>query len=346
MATEPSKPAPAAWLGRFIRRHPTIWPAMALIALFAFNLLTTENFGRFRIVDGRVHGPVIDILKDASPVMLLSTGMTLVIATAGIDLSVGSVMALAGTVAALLLTAVSAPVPVAVAGGLAAGALCGLWNGLLVTRVRLQPIIATLILLVAGRGAAQTLTGDQKVSFEVPSFEAISMGTLLGLPIPIYIAAGVAAVMFVVLRKTVLGMYIEAVGANLRAARLAGLRTHAIRIFVYAFSGLCAAVAGLIATADIKQADVANCGLYMELDAIMAVVIGGTALTGGKPRLVGSLFGAVIMQTLGTMLTMRQVIVGEQLIVKALVALAVCFLQSPLFARGLSLLSGRRRAAA
>jgi simple sugar transport system permease protein len=315
------------------RRSPVFWPLLALVALLLFNVFFTPNFARLEIRDGRLFGSLIDILQNGAPVMLLSIGMTLVIASCGIDLSVGSMMALAGAVAALLITRQPqpTPVPLAVLAALGVALLVGAWNGMLVAHLRLQPIVATLVMLVAGRGLAQTLTGDQKVRFEMPAFEFIGNGSLLGLPIPLFIVAGVALLVFLALRKTVLGMYLAATGLNAPAARLCGLRVGTIRIFVYAFSGFCAGVAGLIATADIKEADVANCGLYLELDAILAVVIGGTSLMGGRPILLGSLIGAAIMQTLTVMLQMHGVITEHTLIIKAMVALAVCFMQSPSF---------------
>jgi simple sugar transport system permease protein len=184
-----------------------------------------------------------------------------------------------------------------------------------------------------GRGLAQVLTNDQKIRFENPAFEYLANGDFCGLPFPIVLTGLLAMLVLLALRKTVLGMFLEAIGGNLQAARLCGLRIHAVRIGVYALSGLCAGVAGLIATADIKEADVANCGLYLELDAILAVVIGGTSLNGGRPVLIGSLLGALVMQTLTVMLQMRGVVTEHTLIVKALVALAVCALQSPAFVR-------------
>jgi simple sugar transport system permease protein len=218
-----------------------------------------------------------------------------------------------------------------VIAGLAVALLVGLWNGVMVTYVGLQPIVATLVMLVMGRGIAQALTEDQKIRFEVPAFEFIGTGAVFGLPLPIVLVAGVAVLVFIVLRKTATGIYIEAVGSNVRAARLCGLRVHAIRLSAYGFSGLCAGVAGLIATADIKEADVANCGLYLELDAILAVVIGGTSLTGGRPYLLGSLIGAAIMQTLTVMLQMRGVVTEHTLIIKAVTAIIVCLLQAHAF---------------
>ncbi|MFH1748724.1 MAG: ABC transporter permease [Planctomycetota bacterium] len=316
------------FIRRMIRR-PTFAPLVALLLLLLYNLLFTPNFAQLEIREGRVFGSLIDVLQNGTPVMLLATGMTLVIATAGIDLSVGSVMALAGAVAALLITSAGQPLWVALSAALACAVAVGIWNGLLVTRVGLQPIVATLVSLVAIRGIAQTLSSDQKVRFEYPAFEFLGNGTLFGLPFSIFLAAAVVGLVMLLLRKTVLGMYIEAVGGNPRAARLCGLRVNTIRVAVYAFCGLCAGLAGLIVTADIKEADVANCGLYLELDAILAVVIGGTRLTGGRPILLGALLGALIMQTLTIMLQMRGVVTEHTLIIKALVALLVCTLQAP-----------------
>ena len=306
-------------------------PFFALILLVVLNVLFTPNFGRIEIRDGKVFGSLVDIFQNGAPVMLLATGMTLVIATAGIDLSVGSVMAVAGAAAALLLTGPQWSVPAAVAAALLVALVAGAWNGVLVTFVGLQPIVATLCLLVMGRGIAQTLTHDQKIRFENPAFEFIGNGSVMGIPFPIFIAAGVAALVLLALRKTALGLYIEAIGGNARAARLCGLKVKTITVMVYTFCGLCAGIAGLIATADIKEADVLSCGLYLELDAILAVVIGGTSLAGGRANLPGSLIGAAIMQTLTIMLQMHGVVTEHTLIVKAAAAIIVCLLQTPAF---------------
>jgi galactofuranose transport system permease protein len=315
-----------------------LWPLVALAVLIGFNLLFTPGFAVIEWKDGRWYGAMIDVLRNASGVGLLATGMTLVIATAGIDLSVGSVMALAGAVAALLMTGQGWGVWPAVAAGLVAGLAAGLWNGAFVSLFGLQPIIATLVVLVAGRGLAQALTDDQKVRFEAPAFEWIATGAVLGIPTPAIVAAGAAVGVMVLLRATVLGLYTEAVGSNPRAARLCGLPVHRVRLAVYGLSGLFAGAAGLIATADIKEADVANCGLYTELDAILAVVIGGTSLSGGRPRVAGSLVGVLIMRLLTTMLQMHNVTTEKTLVLKAAVALGVCLLQAPkLMRRGAAL---------
>jgi len=308
-----------------------LWPAVALALLLAFNALFTPHFIDLEIKDGRLFGALIDILHRGSRVMLLATGMTLVIATAGIDLSVGAVMAIAGAVSALLIKRTALAVPEVVAIALAVALVAGLWNGALVGFLKLQPIVATLILLVAGRGIAQLLTDGQIITFERPAFEFIGTGSLLGLPVTVFIVAFVVAVTLLVTRTTVAGLYVEAVGNNETASRLSGLRPGLVKLLVYAFSGLCAGVAGLIETADIKAADINNAGLYLELDAILAVVIGGTPFSGGRANILGSIIGALIMQTLTTTILMRGVGVEYTLVVKAVAVVVVCLLQSAQF---------------
>jgi galactofuranose transport system permease protein len=314
-------------------RHRNFWPLVALAALLVFNLLFTTGFARVEFRDGRLFGTLVDIFQNGAPVMLLAVGMTLVIALGGIDLSVGSVMALSGAVAALLMTEHGQSVPVGVLAALGVALLVGAINGALVSYASVQPIIVTLVTLVMGRGLAQALTQDQKIRFEIPAFEFIGNGTVLGLPFPIFLVAGVAVAVSVLLRRTATGLYIEAMGGNPQAARLCGLRVHVIRLLAFMACALCAGLAGLIAAADIKEADVANAGLYLELDAILAVVLGGTSLTGGRANLVGSLIGATFIQTLTIMLQMRGVITEHTLIIKAIVALSVCFMQTPAFER-------------
>lgn len=324
-------------------RRPNLWPAVALAALLAFNLLFTKGFGALEVRDGRLYGSMIDILHRGSIVMLLSVGMTLVIATAGIDLSVGSVMAVAGTVAALLLTGASPqPAWVAMAAACAVALAAGLWNGLLVAFLRLQPIVATLILLVAGRGIAQLLSDGHRIRFNRPDFEFIGTGSWLGLPFTVFVVAATLLATLAVTRKTTAGLTLEAVGNNERASRLCGIRPWLVKLLVYGFSGLCAGVAGLIYTADIKQGDPLRCGEYVELDAILAVVIGGTPFAGGRANVPGSILGALCMQTLTTTILTRGVPVEYTLVVKAIVVVAVCLLQSEQFRAALGRLVPKR----
>jgi len=331
-------------LCRAFLKSRSFYPAVALGLLLLFNFAFTRGFAAIEVKNGRLFGSLIDIVHRGSIVMLLGIGMTLVIATAGIDLSVGSVMAIAGSVAALVLTRTPAPVGAAVALALAVALAAGLWNGVLVAFVRLQPIVATLILLVAGRGIAQLLTNGQKIPIERPAFEFIGTGSLLWLPFTVFIVAFALVATLLVTKKTLAGLYIEAVGNNERASRLSGIRPAVVRLLVYGFAGLCAGVAGLIATADIKQADPLKCGEYIELDAILAVVIGGTPFAGGRANVVGSILGALIMQTLTTTILMRGVPVEHTLVVKAVVVIAVCLLQSAQFRAVLGRVAFRRGA--
>lgn len=310
-----------------------IWPLAALALLLVFNAINSPEFFQLDLVDGRLTGAVIDVLKRGTPVMLLALGMTLVIGTGGIDLSVGAVMAVAGALAAKLLH-LDVPVALAVFAVLAACAAAGLWNGLLVTLIDIPPIVATLILMVAGRGIAQLITDGQIITItQHPAFTAIGRGTVLGLPAPIPLVAVVALATAAIVRLTSLGVFIEAIGGNEEASRYAGINVRSIRLAVYAAMGLFAGLAGLVVTADIAAADANNCGLYLELDAILAVVIGGTALTGGRFSLTGAIIGAIIIQTLTTTIQMtsiggRSVPVELNLIIKAAVVLIVCLLQS------------------
>ncbi len=310
-----------------------IWPLVALALLLVFNAVESPSFFHVQFVNGRLSGAAIDVLNQGAPVMLLALGMTLVIGTGGIDLSVGAVMAVAGALAAKLLH-LEAPVVLAVAAALGACVAAGIWNGGLVTVAGIPPIVATLIFMVAGRGIAQLITDGQIITINPDSpFTTIGRGVIGGLPVPIVIALTAAIVIAAIVRLTSLGVFIEAIGGNEEASRYAGLNVRWIRLSVYAIMGLLAGLAGLIDTADIAAADANNSGLYLELDAILAVVIGGTALTGGRFSLLGALVGAIIIQTLSTtilMTTFRGQSVPPEfnLVIKAIVVLMVCLLQS------------------
>jgi simple sugar transport system permease protein len=313
-----------------------IWPLLALGLLLAFNAVANRSFYSLEVNDGKLSGAIILVLQNAAPTMIVALGMTLVIATGGVDLSVGALMALAGAVTVVLLADAGAPLPVALLAALGACVLAGLWNGLLVAYVRVQPIVATLILMVAGRGIAQLLTGSHLVRVRNAGFQYIDGGAILGVPFSIWIAATMFVALAALVRLTAMGLFIEAVGNNETACRYAGLSVRPIRLAVYALSGLCACVAGLIVASDISASDAANAGHLMELDAILAVVIGGTSLAGGRFLLTGSILGAVIIQTLTTTILMTQLggasIPAEyNQIVKGAVVLVVCLLQSPSF---------------
>ncbi|WP_307826435.1 galactofuranose ABC transporter, ATP-binding protein YtfT [Microvirga arvi] len=300
----------------------------ALLIVFLVNWLVFRDFFALRLQDGRLFGSLIDVLNRGAPVAILALGMTLVIATRGIDLSVGAVMAIAGAMAATL-TAQGYPLPVALAAAVGIGLACGLWNGFLVAVLEIQPFVATLILMVAGRGFAQLITEGQIITFVSEGFAAIGGGSFLMLPMAVVIAIGMLIITHFIVRYTALGLFIESIGANVRSSAYAGIGTKVVTVAVYMWCGLCAAIAGLIVTADIRGADANNAGLWLELDAILAVVIGGTSLFGGRFSLGLSVVGALIIQAMNTGILLSGYPPEYNLIVKAIVVLAVLLAQSP-----------------
>lgn len=302
----------------------------ALVVILLIDSLVAPNFFSLHVQDGRLFGSLIDILNRGAPVALLALGMTLVIATGGIDLSVGAVMAIAGATAATL-AAQGYSLPVILLAAMLTGALCGLWNGFLVAVLQIQPIVATLMLMVAGRGVAQLITEGQIITFAHPALASIGSGSLFYLPMPVIVACVVLLLLWLLARKTALGLFIEAVGINVRSARNAGVSTRLVLMSVYVICGICAAVAGVIITADIRGADANNAGLWLELDAILAVVIGGGSLLGGRFNLLLSMVGALIIQSMNTGILLAGYKPEFNLVLKALVVLAVLVAQSPRF---------------
>ncbi|MET7461374.1 ABC transporter permease [Nonomuraea sp. NPDC005501] len=307
-----------------------LWPLLILVALLAVNLFFTPSFLSVEMKEGHLYGSLIDILRFGAPLILVSLGMTLVIATGGIDLSVGSVVAISGALACLQISD-DAGVFTAVVLALGLCLLLGAWNGFLVAVVGIQPIIATLILMVAGRGLAQLITDGQIITINDPSYKLIGGGYLLTVPFGILLVLVVLGVMAFLTRRLALGMLIESVGGNAEASRLAGIRSRGIVITVYAVAALCAGVAGLMISSNVSSADGNNAGLWIELDAILAVVIGGTSLAGGRFSLGGTVLGALIIQTLTTTIYSVGVPPETTLLFKALVVTAVCLVQSPKF---------------
>ena len=301
----------------------------ALAAVLAINWLLFPGFFDVTWQDGRLFGSVIDVLNRGAPVAILAIGMTAVIATKGVDLSVGAVMAIAGAVAAVLVSDGYSPF-LAVAAALVVGLICGLWNGFLVTTLNIQPIIATLVLMVAGRGLAQLVTEGSIVTFSDPVLIFIGTGSLFGLPMPMMIALCLMVLATLVVRRTALGLLIEAVGVNRSAARFAGISSGLLLLLVYTFAGVCAATSGLIVAGDIRGADANNAGLWLELDAILAVVIGGTSLLGGRFSIPMSVVGAFIIQAMNSGILISGFSPEFNLVVKSGVIILILMLQSPL----------------
>ncbi len=315
-------------------RHRSVTAALlrpqflALLVLLGINWLLFPGFFNITWQDGRLFGSLIDVLNRGTPVAILAIGMTAVIATKGVDLSVGAVMAIAGATAAVMVTTGHSAV-LAVAAALATGLLCGLWNGLLVTTLSIQPIIATLVLMVAGRGLAQLVTEGSIVTFTDPVLIFIGTGSVAGLPTPVVLLIALTILTTLAVRRTALGLLIEAVGINRSAARFAGIKASALLLVVYAFAGLCAALAGLIVAGDIRGADANNAGLWLELDAILAVVVGGTSLLGGRFSIPMSVIGAMIIQAMNTGILISGFSPQFNLVVKSAVIILILVLQSP-----------------
>ena len=270
----------------------------ALTILIVFNLFYTPYFATLQALSIN--------LTQVAPIILVGLGMTFVIATKGIDLSVGALMSIAGTLSAMILLKNLLPIDhiylriiLAIVVPILITTCFGCFNGWLINKFSIQPIIATLVLFIAGRGIAQVLTDGDVQFFEVPEFQKIALSRILIFPFQIYYVAILAFVSYFVLNRTVLGKQILAVGGNEKASNLTGIPTKRIRLFVYGFSGFCCSIAGLNSIAMNSAADAMWMGYLIELDAIAAVVIGGTLLSGGKATIIGTILGAFIIQLVG-----------------------------------------------
>ncbi|MFC0105394.1 ABC transporter permease [Kibdelosporangium aridum] len=319
-------------------KHRLFWPVVALVLLLLGNFLFSPSFFSIELREGHLYGSLIDILRFGAPLILVALGMTLVIATGGIDLSVGSVVAISAAIACLQISqlgdqnsigGIAGAVGIALGLSLALGAA----NGVLVAVLNIQPIVATLILMVAGRGLAQLITDGQIITINSQPYQAIGGGFVLTLPVSILIAVAVFLLSSLLVRRSALGMLLEAVGGNPEASRLAGVRSRRLIWLAYVVCGLFAGIAGLMISSNVSSADGNNAGLWIELDAILAVVIGGTALTGGRFSFTGTVIGALLIQTLSTTVYTLGIPPETTLLFKAVVVMAVCLVQSPAFRR-------------
>lgn len=275
------------------------------------------------------------ILYQVSINGILAVGMTMVIISGGIDLSVGSVAAFAGMLAASFATGSAGvtpwsgtyPVAVAVFAALLGGAACGALNGWIISRFRIQAFIATLGMLLAARGFAMSLTGGNPISSLSPQLRWFGVGTVWRAPVPIVLFLAVFAVAWVVLNRTVFGRYVYAVGGNEKSARTSGIRTKRVKLGVYLISGMLAGLAGIVLTAKTGSAQT-NAGSSYELDAIAAAVIGGSSLSGGVGTLSRTLFGALIIGVMNNGLDILGVESFYQLIVKGALIVGAVILDS------------------
>lgn len=315
--------------------HRLFWPLAMLVVLIAINVISVPGFLSITVnADGNLFGSLIDILRNGAPTLIIAVGMTLVIATRGIDLSVGSLCAISGAMACSIILTAPDPenvgtVTVAVLVALALGLVLGLWNGMLVSVLGIQPIIATLILMTAGRGVAMLITEGQILTVKSAPFKFLGSGFIYGIPVSTVVAAVLLTLVALLTRRTALGMLIESVGINPEASRQAGVRARGLLFLVYALCALLAAIAGIILTSNQTAADANNTGLFIELDAILAVVIGGTSLNGGRYSLTGTLVGALVIQTLITTVYTVGIPPIATMVFKAAVVVLVTLLQSP-----------------
>jgi ribose/xylose/arabinose/galactoside ABC-type transport system permease subunit len=300
-------------VSEIVRRYG---PFLVLVLLVILNIIWTNNF--------LASQTLWNILLHVSTTALVALGMTLVISTGGIDLSVGAVMAIASVTATLFL---DQNLFVIVIMSVLFCSVFGLFNGVMISYFKVQPIIITLAMMIAGRGLAQVITDGYLVSFNNPSFEMIGKGSIGVVPIPVIIMLAVATILYIIVKYTMFGRYIEAVGDNEKAASLAGVNIKWIKISVYIIIAALAALAGLIETARLAAADATRIGELIELDAIAAVVVGGTLMTGGRPYIWGTIVGAVLMGLISTTFNMNNIPHAYSLVLKAFIIVMAIYLQ-------------------
>lgn len=319
-------------------------PIFSMLLVMAVNIIydvangnAVFNFFSITIKNGVLYGRLIDVLNRGSEAAILAIGMTLVVSSsAGVDISVGSVMSLAGGMCCMLLAGFgnanvseyALPMWIGLVAGLLVACACGAFNGFLVSYLNIQPMVATLILFSAGRAIGLLLCNSTIVYIRVPSFQFLG-GYCWILPTPILVALLCIVVMGLILRSTALGMYVQSVGINPNAARISGYQSRRIIFTTFVISGLCAGIAGLVATSRIYSADTNNIGLNYELDAILAVALGGNSLGGGKFRLSGSIIGAYTIQAITTTLYALGVSSAQAPVFKAIIVILIVTIQAP-----------------
>ncbi len=322
-----------------LSKKPLFLPIFAMILVMLINLVKEPTFFRIGIQNHVLYGRLIDILNRGSEIAILAVGQTLVVAvSAGTDISVGSVMSLTACGCCMLLagygvsstTTLAVPMIVGLLFGLILAACCGAMNGFLVAKLRIQPMVATLILFTGARAIGLLLNNNQITYIRYEPYKYFG-NFIPGCPIPtpIIIAAVVIAVAVTFLKKTSLGLYIQSVGVNSRAARISGINSATICFICYLICGITAGIAGLVASSRIYSADSNNIGLNYEMDAILAVALGGNSLGGGKFNMAGSIIGAYTIQAITTTLLAMGVSTDQAPVVKAIIVIAIVVVQAP-----------------
>ncbi len=351
---------------RKITQMKLFLPVFCMILVMLINVIADVAMGKvpwsfftISIKNGLLYGRIIDVLNRGSEVAILAIGMTLVVsASAGTDISVGSVMSLCACFCCMLLagygvsstTSFAMPLIVGVLGCLLMGVLCGAFNGTLVAYLNVQPMVATLILYSAARAIGLLFCNNLIVYIRVPT-SGLSIGyDIFGgyigpIPTPIIIAAVCVAVMTIVLKKTAFGLSVQSVGINRKASRIAGLNSQRLILLCYIICGLCAGIAGLVASSRITSADANNIGLNYEMDAILAVALGGNSLGGGKFNLAGSIIGAYTIQAITTTMYNMGVSSAQAPVFKGIIVIIIVVIQAPPFKEFLAKQRAKRQQA-
>ncbi len=325
---------------------PVFCMCLVLLINVVYDIAQGNDFYNFFVIsmqNGVLYGRLITVLNRGSEVAIMALGMTLVVsASAGTDISVGSVMSLSASLCCMLIagfgvTSVASaadfahPMILGIIAGVLIGGVCGCFNGFLVAYLGIQPMVATLILYTAARGIGLLLCNDMIVYIRTDAYSILGNGSIGPVPTPIIIAAICILVMSVVLKKTALGMYIQSVGINKRASRIAGLNSQRIIFLCFMICGLLAGLAGIVASSRITSADSNNIGLNYEMDVILAVALGGNSLGGGKFNLGGSVIGAYTIQAITTTMYAMGVSSSQAPVFKAIVIVIVVAIQAPPF---------------
>ena len=324
-----------------IMRSKITWAAIAEILILIVCLIVRPDFFNisYQPSTGMLYGSIIDIINRSSEITIIAMGMTLVLALGGTDLSVGALVAVSGAFALKLLrwdvTIYNTPgdysvfpFALVIAAPLLTCIAMGCFNGFLVGQLQLQPIIATLILMVSGRGVAQILTNGKQFTTLYSPFRWIGQGSALFLPTPIIITVIVVAAVMIFVRKTAFGTFVESVGINRSASRLSGINAKKVIMIVFALTGFLSGIAGLIYSSRIMSCDSNNAGLNYETDAILAAVIGGTNMAGGKFSLAGTIIGSIIIRTIVTFVYYFGISAEATMAFKAMIIAVVIVLQS------------------
>lgn len=324
-----------------LMRSKITWAVIAELLILLVCLIIRPDFFKisYQPSTGMLYGSLIDILNRSAEITIIAMGMTLVIALGGTDLSVGALVAVSGAIALKLMrwdvnvyntpgNYTVQPFILVLLLPLAVCTLMGLLNGFMIAKVGMQPIIATLILMVSGRGVAQILTDGKQFTTQYEPFRFIGQGSFLGLPMPIIISIIVIVGVALFTRKTAFGTFVEAVGINRSASRLSGINAKRVIMIVFALTGFLSAISGMIYSSRIMSNDSNNAGLNYEMDAILAVVIGGTSMSGGKFSLAGTVIGSIIIRTIVTFVYYFGIVSEATMAFKALIIAVVIVLQS------------------